>query len=168
MDGYIDFVFELSSASSASSSFVLRDIRLEIEWLPQPKERMMLAGMGVVTGALQRNTTVAWKWSLAHKNNFMWAGTASAGLKLQLKDDNDLYRDAAEKSYSSLPLTWDNHGRGGANITALSQANDPQGGDTVAPEDLGARIVAYTGQYTLSPKVQVRLTRLKRRNKFIV
>lgn len=167
MDGYIDFVFELSSASSASSSFVLRDIRLEIEWLPQPKERMMLAGMGVLTGALQRNTTVAWKWSLAHKNNFMWAGTASAGLKLQLKDDNDLYRDAAEKSYSSLPLTWDNHGRGGANITALSQANDPQGGDTVAPEDLGARIVAYTGQYTLSPKVQVRLTRLIRRKTFI-
>ena len=167
MDGYIDFVFELSSASSASSSFVLRDIRLEIEWLPQPKERMMLAGMGVLTGALQQNTTVAWKWSLAHKNNFMWAGTASAGLKLQLKDDNDLYRDAAEKSYSSLPLTWDNNGRGGANITALSQANDLQGGDTAAPEDLGTRIVAYTGQYTLFPKAKVRLTRLKRHNMFL-
>ena len=160
MDGYIDFVFELSSASSASTSFVLRDIRLEIEWLPQPKERTMLAGMGVVTGALQRNTTVAWKWSLAHKNNFMWAGTASAGLKLQLKDDNDPHTDAAMKSYSSLPLTWDNNGRGGANITALSQGNEPHGPSTLAPEDLGTRLVAYTGQYTLSPKVQVRHTAL--------
>eukprot|EP01048_Picozoa_sp_COSAG05_P015088 COSAG05_NODE_1778_length_4099_cov_2.396000_1_plen_958_part_00 len=155
MDGYIDFVFELSRAASASaaSSFTLSDIQLLIEWLPQPRETLMLAGMGVVSGALEPNASVAWKWSTAHRNNFMWAGTASAGLKVQLKDDNDPHRDAAIKSYTVLPLTWDNGGRGGANITALSTTTSSTGGKAAAPADLGASFTAFTGEYTLSPAV---------------
>ena len=155
MDGYLDFVFELSDASIPTddenddgASFLLDDIQLEIEWLPQPDEKsgMMLMGMGVVSGPVEKNTSVAWHWSTYTKNNFMWAGTASAGMKLQLKDDNDLHRDAAIKSYSVLPLTWDNKGRGGTNITAVAAS--------AGASALGTKAVAFTGPYTLPPKVE--------------
>ena len=150
MDGYIDFVFELSSAAAnhGSATFSLADIRLDIEWLPQAQERLMLMGMGVVSGAFENNTSVAWHWSTQSRNNFMWAGSASAGMKVQLKDDNDPHRDAAIKSYTTLPLTWHNNGRGGANITAVTTADDP----------IGAKFVAFTGAYTLAPKVDPPLT----------
>ena len=69
--------------------------------------------------------------------------------KVQLKDDNDPHRDAAIKSYSVLPLTWDNRGRGGANISAVSS-----GGSDNTPGMLGARLTAFTGHYTLAHVVE--------------
>ena len=59
-----------------------------------------------------------------------------AGLRLELKDDNDPHRDAAIQSYGALPLSWDNGGRGGVNVTA-----QPSG------SDLGAVLTAFTGKY---------------------
>ena len=66
-----------------------------------------------------------------------------AGLRLELKDDNDPHRDAAIQSYGALPLSWDNGGRGGVNVSA-----QPSG------SNLGAVLTAFTGKYTLRPVVQ--------------
>lgn len=161
-DGYIDFVFELSSdivdrVGAAESLVVFDDIQLNVEWLPQGKERLLLMGMGVVSAPFETNTSLTWRWSTAHRNNFMWAGSASAGIKLQLKDDNDPHRDAAIKSYSTLPLSWDNHGRGGANISAVG---------TGAGAPLGANFAAFTGPFTLGPVVKPPLTNGSRTFRF--
>eukprot|EP01052_Picozoa_sp_SAG31_P026463 SAG31_NODE_2398_length_5781_cov_6.178061_3_plen_135_part_00 len=63
-----------------------------------------------------------------------------------LKDDNDPHRDAAIPGYSQLPLTWDNQGKGGANISAIPGS------------PLGASLIAFTGKYTLMPEVRPPLT----------
>ena len=81
-DGYMDYAIALSDAASSDesdeSSFEVDDIRLRIEWLPQPKDRLYFMGVGVLGQALSANTSVAWKWSLAKQNAFMWAGSPSA------------------------------------------------------------------------------------------
>jgi hypothetical protein len=100
-------------------------------------------GMNQLGQAFESSTHVAWKWSMARQNNFMWAGSPSAGLKVKLKDDNDPHRDAAIPQYSVLPLSWANGGLGGVNISANPGA------------PLGASLVAYTGKYTLTPAVKV-------------
>ena len=146
MDGYIDFAVALSAATPADDSFELDDIQLCIEWKPQPKDQLYYMGMNQLGQAFESNTRVAWKWSMARQNNFMWAGSPSAGLKVKLKDDNDPRRDAAIPQYSVLPLSWANAGQGGVNISANPGA------------PLGASLVAYTGKYTLMPAVEAPLT----------
>ena len=125
------------------------DIQLEVQWLPAERQAL-LHRYGTTEQAFARNTSIEWKWTLEHKNNFVWAGSPSAGLKLKLKDDNDPHRDAAIPSYSQLPLSWANGGLGGTNISSLPGT------------PLGASLTAYTGPYTLRPAVKAPLTTCSR------
>jgi hypothetical protein len=158
LDGYIDFCVELAEANPIAEAggpgapFEVEDIRLQIEWAPQPKEGIYYMGMAQHGQAVAASTAAKWHWSTSAPNNFMWAGSASAGLRVELKDDNDPHRDAAIKSYSTLPLTWDNIGRGGVNITAVPLAAAAGGGGG-GGVDLGLILTAYTGPYTLAPAV---------------
>ena len=150
MDGYMDFAVELSAATPADEQFKVDDIQLQVQWLPQPNDRLYYTGMGQLGQAFASNTSIEWKWTLEHKNNFVWAGSPSAGLKLKLKDDNDPHRDAAIPSYSQLPLSWANGGLGGTNISSLPGS------------PLGASLIAYTGPYTLRPAAKAPLTNCSR------
>lgn len=147
MDGYMDFAVALSAATPADEHFEVDDIQLRVEWSPQPKDRLYYSGMDQLGQAFESNTSVAWKWSMARKNNFIWAGSPSAGLRLELKDDNDPHRDAAIPGYSQLPLSWAGKtNQGGCNFSA------------VAGSPLGASLTAYTGAYTLMRAVKAPLT----------
>lgn len=84
-DGYLDFAVALSAATPADEQFHLDDIQLCIEWLPQRKDRLYYMGMNQLGQAFEGNTSIGWEWTLAHQNNFMWAGSPSAGLKVKLK-----------------------------------------------------------------------------------
>ena len=149
MDGYMDFSVALSAATPADEHFEVDDIQLHVEWLPQPKDRLYYTGMNQLGQAFESNTSIAWKWNMARKNNFMWAGSPSAGLRVELKDDNDPHRDAAIPGYSQLPRSWSNGGQGGCNFSAIAQA---------AGSPLSASLTAYSGSYKLKPAVVAPLT----------
>ena len=70
----MDFAVALSPNTPADEGFELDDIRLVVEWLPQPKDRLYYTGMGVLGASFDRDTSIPWKWSTTYRNNFMWAG----------------------------------------------------------------------------------------------
>ena len=66
-DGYMDFAATFASAT-ASDTFEVDDIRLRVEWKPQPKDRLFFMGLGVLGHAMPANDSLAWKWSLQYEN----------------------------------------------------------------------------------------------------
>ena len=100
--------------------------------------------------------------SLPRPPSFCVVGSPSAGLRVELKDDNDPHRDAAIPSYPVLPLSWSNGGKGGANLSAVQAGVEEADVSSEAPSNarstpgataLGAVLGAYTGPYTLMPAV---------------
>lgn len=107
-DGYINYSLTLK----ADREMEVNDVRLEIALRGEVAKYMM--GLGRKGG--YRPASWKWKWNVDLNNQRVWIGDVNAGLYCRLKDSEDTWELYNLKS-SGLPESWDNGGKGGAELT---------------------------------------------------
>lgn len=110
-DGFVDYSLKLK----ANTSLKIKDIRLEVPFVPEKAEYMM--GLGHEGG--KRKPQWKWKWDTSKNQDMMWVGNVNGGLRIKWEAEN--YRGALcdvfyEYGKLALPPSWGNSGKGGAII----------------------------------------------------
>eukprot|EP00039_Didymoeca_costata_P024761 m.11370 g.11370 ORF g.11370 m.11370 type:complete len:1033 (-) comp4432_c0_seq1:114-3212(-) len=139
-DGYVDYSVSISTSALELS---ISDAILTFTAGNQSDPRgLRFMGMGHEAQLAPPNSSYPWKWSLTHLNNYMWVGTAFAGIKLHLKEEGDDYA-SPRQSYTTLPLSWSNGGLGGCNMTVSET------GEFTVQAYTGPRILSASDPLTL-------------------
>lgn len=132
-DGYIGY--RITLAASADTN--MADVALEIPY--DPEAATYMTGLGRKGGF--RPNDWHWKWDVNLANNMVWLGSPDAGMQCKLKTAGDTW-DLYNLRAVGLPESWDNHGKGGADVVSVFRA-----GMDAGPVEVVAR--AFSGPRVL-------------------
>ena len=112
---------EVSIALHARKAMKLADVRLELPLVRRVAQYMM--GLGLKGGL--RPACHDWKWDVTTNQDCVWAGDASAGVQIMLKDANyvrPLNTNFYQQQPLVMPVSWANGGKGGIRCLELDAA----------------------------------------------
>jgi hypothetical protein len=116
-DGHVAFTVAVRARAAVS----LRDIRLELPFLPDVARYAM--GLGLRGGGAPG--VFDWTWDSTRNQDGAWLGDVNAGLQFSLRDDR-YARPLNTNFYLSKPLimprSWANGGRGGCRLRGGKEA----------------------------------------------
>ncbi|PTM08107.1 MAG: hypothetical protein DA407_08910 [Bacteroidetes bacterium] len=114
-DGMLDYNIQLIAKENVS----LNDINLQI---PMQKEAAIyMLGLGEKGSSLKKS--IKWKWDVTKHHEGAWLGGINKGLQFVLRDNNyerPLNTNFYQQKPLNLPPSWYNEGKGGIDITMLS------------------------------------------------
>jgi len=107
-DGVLEYKVKLTAKKDVN----LSDVKLDV---PMNKSvAKYIIGLGVVGG----NAPISWdwQWNTARIDYMVWLGDYNAGMQIQLKPEDEVYRVAGFIPDDKMPKGWWNNNNGGINL----------------------------------------------------